>query len=135
MSTQREIKFRAWYRKLQMWASNGWHLENTGRLMLHSGPADVSDTDYVVMQYTGLKDKNGREIYEGDILRARGKVAKVEQTIGGAWTYYFKSTKEPDTWIGYRLVREELEDPVDRRGRIRDVEIMGNIHENPDLLP
>lgn len=125
----REIKFRVWNGETMISPD---YITRDG--VAHWKENSVPETSANLMQYTGLKDKNGKEIYEGDIIRARGKVAKVECSVGGAWTYYFKSTKEADTWIGYRLVREELEDPIDRRGRIRDVEIIGNIHANPELL-
>ena len=63
-----------------------------------------------IMQYTGLKDKNGKEIYEGDILEVYG---------GECINYLVESLYS----IFYDRINTELE-----------YEIIGNIHENPELL-
>ncbi len=64
-----------------------------------------------LMQYTGLKDKNGKEIYEGDIIKKTDKTKSpmLVEWRGGAWGY------SNVMWNKYN-------------------EILGNIHENPELL-
>jgi uncharacterized phage protein (TIGR01671 family) len=57
----REIKFRAWDRKDKLWVA-GFSIGQSGTL------SELGDK--VFMQYTGLKDKTGKEIYEGDVVRA-----------------------------------------------------------------
>lgn len=71
-----------------------------------------------LMQYTGLKDKNGKEIYEGDILKERtGKLSKVVWELDG----WFVSGKWPD---GYGPLSVQLP----------DAEVIGNVYENPELF-
>lgn len=63
----REIKFRAWDKGLNEMTYSGLHsIGFDGKV--YYGNADFSDYGLEIMQYTGLKDKNGKEVYEGDIV-------------------------------------------------------------------
>lgn len=73
----REIKFRAWYKitkEMEYLKDTSWPY--WGDCILENSDADGKDTgNYKIMQYTGLKDKNGKEIYEGDIIQTSiGKI-------------------------------------------------------------
>lgn len=106
----REIKFRAWDEKDKKMIYPTHGLFN---IML-----PVSSNMCEVMQFTGLKDKNGKEIYEGDIVYN-------EHDEKG---YY------PVEFYNGMFCIEDTTFPI-WKGNTKDFwEIVGNIYENPDLL-
>ena len=130
----REIKFRAWDRKRgRMRFGNDNLLISLGGLLFwdvgYKEPdmlGEDESQDYTLMQYTGLKDKNGVGIYEGDVLSSHEPrwPAAGHQDCSGvvAWR---------DEYAHYGCGRWKLD-----TGNINylQLEVIGNIHENPELL-
>lgn len=128
----REIKFRAWEID---WKNNS---KKQGRMLqwedIRDDFAQIQDkTSYfILMQYTGLKDKNGTEIYEGDLFGEMGgdKERPGEYEVFGE--VYFDidfagfCVKYPNG--GWSTLGEHLLRVRNHR------EVIGNIYENPSLL-
>jgi uncharacterized phage protein (TIGR01671 family) len=122
----RTIKFRAWSKQSKMW----WPEGTIVRVTLGGDLINELKDSFELCQFTGLTDKNGKEIYEGDLIRvtsAPGKdafgeempdhdvIAKVFFKDGAFQTDFYNSLLRialPGNW---------------------QVEVIGNIYENPEL--
>lgn len=123
----REIKFRVWSEKWKKWLNQEEHV-------IYADNGDVGEVndcelvefivhDTLVEQYTGLHDKNGKLVYEGDIvICSEGcphQVIWVEEIggtfIGGMPAWYLSGLRDGYAWTGTER-------------------LIGNIHENPELL-
>lgn len=103
----RQIKFRAWDTK------NNQMVNNVCVCNGIAYPTPLKDSIGTrIMQYTGLHDKNGNEIYEGDVLLNKDVVMSISEHIFVEWKEGF--------WSCFRLYEES--------------EIIGNIYENPNLI-
>lgn len=141
----REIKFRAWDRKMKKlfpvheirlnpnggnlieikgyddWDSDGWTVHGGTRMMY------ANEDRYILNQFTGLKDKNGREIYEGDIY-------SYTMTIDGShWNEHkvecsnVVKFEDGAFYHGVHLLSDVIEYD-------ETLAYVGNIYENPELL-
>jgi len=123
----RIIKFRAWdVAEQEMFYGMNKCLMNWDGLK--HNVSRFLDGDIPVMQYTGLKDKNGREIYEGDVLR--------QQLRAGLFVLYLSVWVQGDYYCGFYLERTRP-NPYQYidigQERTSKLEIIGNIYENPEL--
>mgnify|MGYP006197260585 CR=1 FL=1 len=115
----REIKFRAWDTKLEEMIKDPY-VEQHMQFAHLNELISAALTRYVLMQYTGLRDKNGKEIYEGDIIKTDyngGFTGNIEYRLG--------------EWLIMRGTADIL---ADLHKYNWDIEVIGNIYENPELL-
>lgn len=124
----RELKFRTWN-----WLE-GRYDKNPCAFLTISGELTPS-ANRIVEQYTELKDKNGKEIYDGDIVNVIGiGIAQVIDSPRGEWMLYYK--REPDEIKnGFACVVPKNKPSGLWKTNITSyIEVIGNIHENPELL-
>lgn len=118
------FKFKFWHKEdrefISIW-SRGWRFEPENGQIYVNG---MNVTERVeIIQFTGLQDRNGKEVYEGDIIKCtRGCQHVVEwvKSYGGTFTGGMPAFYLSGLNIGYSWTEEE--------------EIIGNIYENPELL-
>ena len=123
----KETKFRAWATEANemyydVWFNLievlWWSKEDEDDVILGDRAKNNLLQHCILMQFTGLKDKNGKEIYEGDIVCGmRGVIGVCEFYHGRFAIKYFEG-------IRLTFIYENKD----------DVEIIGNIYENPELL-
>ena len=128
----RDIKFRAWYKEKNIMVYDneddtygywdGCCNSNVG--MVNSILKSKYYENYEFMQYTGLKDKNGKEIYEGDILR---------------YSYNISQIEDENYLVRQNICGWEMRKNKKKRGQrsfrfAEKMEVIGNIYENPELL-
>lgn len=97
----------------------------------------LRDTDEAkFMQYTGLKDARGTEIYEGDIVTIGIPKPGSKDILYGVVCWNDEEAKFSVYWKYERPPEDELASvPLSLGCAVRMLYIMGNIYENPDLLP
>ena len=150
----REIKFRAWdteysrfmeivsleinfsykmKKHIAIWRKP-YKFENSNAISFR---AKVNKT--ILMQYTGLKDKNGVEIYEGDILKSVDKkdnkanewIGVVEDNNFGWLALKYTEYLNP-SWLG--ALSTPINEPQNASWIMQSCEVIGNIYENKNLI-
>jgi uncharacterized phage protein (TIGR01671 family) len=155
----REIKFRAWERYLKEIIP----VENINFVnrMINTGSAWRLFDEIDLMQYTGLKDKNGKEIYEGDIVeykhyyaikrwwRNMNEIEEIKKEVQKARENYATEREkvvfsDGGFYLGYNISGRDINrGELFKKGstyhsdfeeRYWDFEVIGNIYEHPELL-
>lgn len=123
---KRVFKFRAFVKFYGMQEITGFQIIKEKFVTLFDGEgfhAGIPFEDIEIMQYIGLKDKNGKEIYEGDIIKADSfnpKIYEIKYYVTGFYAFNPKSSY--------------LEIDSFHSSEGCEFEIIGNIYENPELL-
>lgn len=122
----RELKFRAWDKNNKRYRyKHSFILSDTGKVIEYDNGERLY-MPYIVEQYTGLKDRNGEEIYEGDVLGGDWLECYI------AWCNKCKQF-QMFTVFGCMACSGDVHwyEVVEDDGKL---EVIGNIHENPELL-
>ena len=125
------FKFRVWNKKESRYDNESYVVVSDGLLYGHNyGLYIVNQESFIIQQYTGVKDKNGKEIYEGDILSYKQhlhntsiKSDKKDYIVYDNAMFCFKSDFGTQSFGG----------GMSNAGR-EEFEVIGNIFENPELL-
>ena len=132
---------------------NDFFVRGSGNPIIYQGK-EINPDDYILMQFTGLKDKNGKEIYEGDIIRVvahknydkkwkyeHNNFQGVVKFIQDGMEFWVDSEtdsetiKENEFYYGdtdfMRLVGTGWNEDEENELEAEDAQIIGNIYENP----
>ncbi|MGU3377372.1 YopX family protein [Chryseobacterium sp. M5A1_1a] len=122
----REIKFRAFSKELNQ-MSKPFSFNQVVNFNDKTIKSYNPNTE-CIMQYTGLNDKNGVEIYDGDIMESEHESYLLIVFRYGSWTLVHKPS------CGTEIHGEPRTDSLFQALKVLNLEIIGNIHENPKLL-
>ena len=162
----REIKFRCWDNEANVMLSDisdGMMIQmNSGKVGWYDDHGDFEEKNYPLMQFTGLKDKDGKEIYEGDILKGMKRYAckphwtnlehkaKIDEAFNKQWAEnkefigavaYDRGILEcANTLSSVKASFNSFNTYTTGEGigsswqeEIINFEIIGDIHQNPEL--
>jgi len=145
----REIKFRVWDKVFNNFEDGDKSWEDvdefylTPRKLLEASIRNLEPERYIIQQFTGFQDKNGKEIYEGDIVSfsehfaASALYSVPDQIVADKWIKKYSEVKFYNgSWV---ISPERFSTLIGRQSKLaevisQEVEVAGNIFENQELL-
>ena len=122
----RELRYRVYDKTEKCYSDKAFSIDQLGICYVQDEDGygeEIDEERYIIEQFTGLKDKNGKEIYEGDIVEYMtcyyGKEKRHRKVV--EWSEWDSDDFGEPHNIGYRDLSEYMK-------------VIGNIHENADLL-
>jgi len=119
----REVKFRYWC-KVEKEMYDKAYVEEHMKLAFMSELIEAAQERYIFLQYTGMKDVNGVEIYEGDIVSY--KMRNLSQAFGDADAPAYMEYKRLIEFFNYGFTVPQ--------GFVKGITVIGNVFENPELI-
>lgn len=128
--------------ELRVWLKNQkemlgvYRIDRRTGVIIWDGDGETKIDDCVIMQCTGLKDKKGKLIYEGDLAKVYDETIEAERLLSVVWD---------NEKCGFDIYQYESNDPIfcymkefmgsyEVDHELQSLEILGNIYENPELL-
>lgn len=110
----RDIKYKAWDIKNNTFSEDFVLAQDNGKLIAYTNDSEMRKLQLI--EYTGLLDKSGKEIYEGDIVDYKGIKDVVK------WQEYWDDVESSFAGYSFRCINPKY------------LEVVGNVHEHPELL-